>query len=445
MVMVEKKNFMKKLDADKIIFIITNIITLAIMYYLSLHTPLYSDDIAHSTIDGTMPITNMTDIFTSTRIYYQTWGGRVISRLIFQYLIAFNKPLYNILNAAMYVIYANIIQWYIVFPLKIKRSNFSLILTYLMLWLFTPSFGGSYLWLTGSVTYLWLMVPILGFGFLYYRKWINICQKNDKLFGKECEIMKIGKMLAMFLLGLVAGWSIEAAMCVLLLGLLLFIFYMFKVKVKIAIHEWSGILGFIMGAGFLMLAPGNYTRADTVTESANLFVRYGFRIARETYYACQYMLIPFGIAISLLIWNHMESQIDMHNKGKWEKIFFPVKSWPASLMLILSVVSIYVMTFSAVFANRIFITPLALNIIALNMMLLKFIGCDSEKVSMEEERETLKKHFYKRQCASVFLLTVLILYCTVQMMTAVLICSRNDIPIEKYVTYKASEVENGVW
>ena len=432
----------KKWDANKIVYAGINLLIFVIMFYLTAHTPLYSDDIPHATIDGVQPITTIADIFTSTKIYYDTWGGRVISRLIFQYLIVFNKPLYNILNAAVFVAYANMIQLFIKYSVQIKRSNFSLLLTYLILWLFTPSFGGSYLWLTGSVTYLWLMVPILGFVFYYYKRWMRVYCKYEAPLHKEYGVTgQIVGAITLFLLGIIAGWSIEAAACAVLFGLMLFVVYMLKTRNKITITEWIGMIGFVIGLGLLMLAPGNFIRADTVTESSNLIVRYVFRIARETYYSLQYMLIPFGMAVILFILSNLRNRKE--KDITWKNAVYSHENMPIVLLLVLSIVSIYVMTFSSVFANRIFITPLAFNIIALNILLLQLLGYESEPCITDDKQMT--KVIYGRQILACGAIAVLALYCAVQLATAVLVCSRNNVPIEKYITYQASDVENGVW
>lgn len=423
---------MKKIDLDssKGLFVIINLVMLVSLFFFTKYTPLYSDDISHAMMSADHPITKLTDIFISSRDYYFEWGGRLPSHIIFQYLIVFNRRLYDIINPLAYIVYVMIIYYYANYE---KISNIFLVIVYSFLWIYTPSYGGVYLWLTGSVTYLWFMVPILFIG-LYYKMRITNSIRTDKYRNLKKILLGIG----LFIGGIISGWSIESASCSLVFALLIYFVYKKHNNEKIYILDYAGFVGVAIGWALLMFAPGNYARANVVEESTNILIKYIFRICRETYYSCMYISIPFGLSISLFLLTYFAYNIEFDNrKFGYKQIVTVLKKNKdlelALFFILLALVSIYVMTFSPAFANRIFITPLALLTISIGISL---------KSYMNKLNASLHG---KVKVVLGILVTFVAIYSLTQMVTAAKVCSFEGIPIEKYINFHYPEAELGIW
>ena len=157
----------------------------------------------------------------------------------------------------------------------------------------------------------------------------------------------------MLLLGFFAGCSIEPDACALMVMLVLWIVYMRKAGKKIRNWEWCGCIAALAGFIFLFASPGIYNRAYwEVTESTNLFIRYGRRIFRETYYAGKYLLLPAGLALSLL-WLGKKTEF------KNDK--------DVLALLLMSFLGVYAMTFSPGFSVRVMLFPVILVVCAIGI------------------------------------------------------------------------------
>lgn len=428
------KTIMKtKLDESRLFFCCINLLVAALMFYLSKQTPFYSDDIGHAmNVDGTR-IVSVKEIFEMANLSYFTWGGRYLSQLLVRYFIVFHRSLYNTLNAIIFVSYACTIHHYVYSK---RVSNIFLVIIYCFLWLFTPSFGGSYLWMTGSITYLWFMLPILVIGFIYYGRWKRIIS-GEESYRSGNLVIRLFKCLGLFFLGVIAGWSIEAASSTLLFALSVFLLILKRKKYRIDIEYVCGWLGVLIGWCLLILAPGNFARAGVVNESANILKRYIFRIGRETFYSLSYLTIPFGIAVAMLLYLNTISIMGLKDTGRSHGSNMPWRlenTREPFFFVLLALISIYVMTFSAAFANRIFITPIALLLIAIGLLCKKWLDSGEENVPDISARR-------KALGVMCFFIGV---YCLVQVCTAILTCSVHSIPIEKYIDYHYGEAERGV-
>ena len=422
-----------KLDESRLLFCCINLLVAALMFYLSKQTPFYSDDIGHAmNVDGTR-IVSVKEIFEMANLSYFTWGGRYLSQLLVRYFIVFHRSLYNTLNAIIFVSYACTIHHYVYSK---RVSNTFLVIIYCFLWLFTPSFGGSYLWMTGSITYLWFMLPILVVGLIYYRRWQRVISGEESCRSKN-SVARIFRCFGLCFLGVIAGWSIEAASSTLLFALSVFLLILKRKKYRIDIEYVCGWLGVLIGWCLLILAPGNFARAGVVNEPANILKRYIFRIGRETFYSLSYLTIPFGIAVAMLFYMNAFSVERLKDAGLSHRRNMPwhlENTCEPFFFILLAVISIYVMTFSAAFANRIFITPVALLLIAIGLL------C---KGVLDLSENSVPNIIVRRKTLGMICFFVGI-YCLVQVCTAILTCSVHRIPIEKYIDYHYGEAERGV-
>jgi hypothetical protein len=138
---------------------------------------------------------------------------------------------------------------------KIRKFNSKedlrdFIIVMLLLWFLIPVMGQTTFWLAGSINYLWATVFVLAF-LLPYRYLLE-----------NTHIIKnsLTSAILMFFLGILAGWSQEnaAVTAIAFVGIsLLFVMYKYK---KLPYWFISGGLGLIIGALYLLLAPGNGVR-----------------------------------------------------------------------------------------------------------------------------------------------------------------------------------------
>ena len=104
----------------------------------------------------------------------------------------------------------------------------------------------------------------------------------------------------------------------------------------------------------------------------NIFIEYAFRIGREGFYSMTFLMIPFAIGLALSIFNHLRNKKDVSGKKNLQVATIEVIT-SDFLFYILAFVSVFVMTFSAGFANRIFQLPVLFICIGFACALLQII------------------------------------------------------------------------
>ena len=160
---------------------------------------------------------------------------------------------------------------------------------------------------------------------------------------------------------MVAGASQEPGACALIAALAIYVMYVCIYKKKrLPAEEWLGIAFSVLGVALLLFAPGNQERIAGVqsyvsTENANFLIKYGVRIVRESYYFILYFSIPIGIYCFLLLLNRKD------DVKLWKHF---ISSLDSLVLVGTAIVSVYVMTFSAGFATRIYTFPLVVITIA---------------------------------------------------------------------------------
>ena len=248
-----------------ILWIITILICFSIISLLNILTPIISDDFAYLYIyNEEGRISSLGDIIQSQINHYDLWGGRSVVHFIAQVLLMLPAYLADLLNSLVYMSYIFLIYYHIKGN---KKSSISLfILINLAIWFLQPVFGDTILWITGSANYLWGTWLILLF-LLPYRLYE----------GRESETFhQIIHSLAMFALGVLAGWTNENTAAAMLLITILFIIYFRSRKWQIPVWAIAGLIGAVAGFAIMIMAPGNYMRGgDSV--SLNLSIL-GYRL-----------------------------------------------------------------------------------------------------------------------------------------------------------------------
>ncbi len=299
--------------------IILSIIFL-MMLVLNLLTPLIADDYSYSLNIDDEVISSIMDIIKYQWWHYFNWGGRTVAHSMAQFFLLLPKEIFSFLNAFMYTSLIYLIYIHVKGKNKEEKPIF-LILIHLGLWFLLSAFGQTCLWLTGSCNYLWTSVFILLFLF--------IIRRNSK--------DTIIKILAMFLFGIICGWTNENTafgLIIITLGILI----LNKINKKdFKKYQLSGLVGAVLGFILLILAPGNYVRSDILDENTFFLIKYGNRALEYTVSFIEEAL-PLFILLIVLI------SIYIYNKKKINKVVY--------LFILGGLLTNYAMVLSPTFPDR---------------------------------------------------------------------------------------------
>ena len=365
--------------------ILLNLFWFIVIAILSYRMPMYNDDYLHSTSFATgEDITGIGMIIPSVVEYYNIWGGRALSMFLIQLMLLLPRWVYALCNGLIYVAVVNAAYAYL--PVgnenrsgRDHRYELTAVL-FLIMWFFMPDFAEVVTWLTGTITYLWFNLFILIFGALYYIDYYgHDPESKAQVTGKKQTITMIARILLYVILGFIAGLSAEASACTLVFALMLYVIGSIRSGRHITIDKWCGIISCLTGFAFLMLAPGNRVRSSVASSEAEagagFFTLYAHRFGRETFYLVLFLSVAAAISISLYA-------MTGHKKTGIKVVAKDISAGYAPFFVILSVVSVYVMTFPSGFANRIFQFPLIMLAIAAGKSLMQILN----ESSMPDER-----------------------------------------------------------
>ena len=254
-----QEKFFNRIMTAAIIFFI-----FAIMFALNHLMPLHRDDYDYSLIwQTTQHVENFSDVIESTWRHYFLHGGRAVTVFWLNLFLWLGKFPFDIANAILFT--ALVILIYVHARREIKFDEpIILAATGLLTWLSLPHFGEVAVWKSGSTVYLWSAVPALIFLLPY----------NLKL----ADRLKSFPSPIIFLLGLLAGCSVEnlGVTVTLLSGAITF--YLYKKNIS---ESWLavGAVGSLTGLIILLAAPGNFVRYDAQGSGKGILAHIGNQIA----------------------------------------------------------------------------------------------------------------------------------------------------------------------
>ena len=154
---------LKKIIKNKqiILLAITIIGIFSIMFLFNYLTPFFYDDYryAYSFATGER-IVSVSQIFESLQTHYYTMNGRLLLHFFAHLFCMLDGLIFDIVNAAAFVLM--LILTYYLGTGTLKKIDYKLILVvFFAVWFTAPAFSESFLWLTGSVNYLFSIVFFL--------------------------------------------------------------------------------------------------------------------------------------------------------------------------------------------------------------------------------------------------------------------------------------------
>ncbi|MBO7484644.1 MAG: hypothetical protein J6T84_01115 [Spirochaetaceae bacterium] len=313
---------------DKKILIISAILGIMFFFFLNCITPYIIDDYCrmydYSTITE---LTNIKDAFNSIKTEYFMWNGRSLSTIIITFFVCLkNKIPFNIANTAVYFLFLYLIYSFINKNTKLKSLYF--ITLFICFWLFTPAYGHDYIWLTGSVTYLWSTIFLLLF----------IIPYKNKLEGKQTS--NILTFLAIPL-GFIAGWSVENGAAAILFFLIAYFIRKIIIKEKLKAFEILGFIAFFAGFLFLILSPGSRNRSSQINASSYTTL---FQFIHATIKRAYYITLDACKELSFLLITSAIVLLELIIQKKFKFIHF--------LYILSTFASVYSMVLSPVFPHR---------------------------------------------------------------------------------------------
>ena len=233
--------------ADKILFYITMAVIYSLIVGIALYTPMHSDDFSYSFL-GILPSDHIK--------HYMTWSGRIVADYVSTIILGLNNHfLIAVINSVGSVLLIfNITKLSLIFNKNSNKHKETLILifVFLLYWLGNPNLGQVMFWVVGTANYTWTTLIVIYF----LRKNIEIRENKN--------VFPIGtiKTVAMFFLGILAGCSNEnTSISLVIFMLMLLLYYKFSYG-KFGNAVASSFLGVVIGSSALILAPGNYVRAN---------------------------------------------------------------------------------------------------------------------------------------------------------------------------------------
>lgn len=253
-------NIIKKYIKYLPIFLFLFVVSVSI-YTIGSSNLFAPDEYNYSNIyDTTQPITSFSDLRISLDGFYNNWTGRILVHGAIQLFLWLNINAFYVLNGIVFSLFLiGIIR---LFKNKVTILNLSVSL-FLIIFC-TMAFCEKYIWVSGSLNYLWptcFMLYTLAF---FY---------NGIIKKKKYNFMQT---ILFWILAFITGFSQENTAFVtgsfIIVLVLTNIKYLLKLPLKEKIYWILSILIFGIGAMLLIFAPGNFVRLNSTASGKHLYI-----------------------------------------------------------------------------------------------------------------------------------------------------------------------------
>ena len=306
---------------------------LAAFYWLNRLTWYMRDDYSYRLSFLTKePIGSVADIFGSLGIHYYRVNGRLPLHFLAHLFLWLGKPGFDIVNTLAFCALAGLVCFHIRGRLRPMRPMLWFAV-FLGLWVLTPAYGESFLWITGASNYLYGMLIILLF-LVPYRVSAGETPRDRR--GPAFSLLY-------FPFGVLAGWTNENTAGA--LGLVLLALLVRQLHLRRPVAPWmlTGLAGVACGLGLMVLGPGELGRlaASGGTGGASELLARFLTVTKD---ALRH-LWP-GIALFALLLVRF-----FRTGGKWRALFLP------GLYALAGLASLYAMCLSPMIPDRVWSGP----------------------------------------------------------------------------------------
>ena len=223
---------------------------MAIAFFLNALILPYIDDFRYALIyPSNVRTGSFSDILLSMKNHWFGHGGRIPAHLLASVFMKIDSGvLFDLCNSAMFLLAVYLIGR--IASRKPHPDGMLLLSIAACCWLFNPCFAQTSLWLTGACNYLWM--PAAGLASLC---WVLFAE--DRQWSWKSPLL--------LLLFLAAGWGNENSSLVFLV--LIFLELIHK---KSTGAQWTYASVMAFGYFMMIIAPGNFARADQVSSPLSL-------------------------------------------------------------------------------------------------------------------------------------------------------------------------------
>lgn len=296
-----------KSKARTALWIIVVIAIFSVILLINCLTPMIADDFYYKmnlVFGENRRVESLSDVFISAFNCYMGNSGRTLTFLLYNLFFSMDKIVFNVANTLAYMAVTYLL--YLIIRGDRKNSLLLYILAHLSLWVFSPEYGQDVFWMSGAINYLFPLIPILSIIYIYRRH-------SSKPFAKNSII----KSVALFILGVIAGWQLEnSSISVPIITLLYIIYYK---KNNEPVQKWAifGFVGSVVGYSLLIGAPGNYNRLETEVSTVSLSLP--FKLAMISYYWIMFLGALSAILLIGLIINRKSNK---DRSDFWQALIF---------------------------------------------------------------------------------------------------------------------------
>ena len=246
----------------------------ALLYALNTMMPLHRDDYDYSMVWMTARhITSFGDVLESVCRHYLLHGGRAVTVFFLDTFLLLGKSVFDFANALVFLALVVLMAMHARRGAAFWREPGIFAAAGLLTWLCLPHFGEVAVWKSGSTVYLWSAVPVLLF-LLPYNVRLRVIGTGKEGTLSHRRIFAV----PLFLLGIVAGWSVENLAVTTVVVSAGISFYAYR---KGAMMPWmpAGALGALLGLIGLIGAPGNFVRYDAQGSGKGILTHIGNQFA----------------------------------------------------------------------------------------------------------------------------------------------------------------------
>ncbi len=232
------------------------VVTLLIIYIGNDCVAFMMDDDWYSTrLYDEEPVRSLADVIAAQTWHFFNWGGRCIAHGLLQLTLMAGEAWADVINVIF-----NILLAMVICKAARVRGAVYYAMVWGMLYGLNANWRESLCWQSGAANYLFMTTFVLFFLWCYVRELEGHCKSLP------------GVLLWIWPLGLVAGWSNEnmgPTVWLLSLGIMIYLW------VKEGRWKWWMLFGNItcmLGTCLVILAPGNFVRAEqTITDKGLLW------------------------------------------------------------------------------------------------------------------------------------------------------------------------------
>lgn len=302
-------------------------------FILNLLTPLYADDYSYCftfTVGEKLRVTNLQLLIRSQVGHYRAMNGRTVAHTLAQLFLMWGKPVFNVVNTAVFLLLAWAMQGLMTGEQKVSLPLF--LFSAAGLWFVTPAFGQDYLWLTASCTYSACILLILLYLLPFRRAWAGETPGGWV------------RAVFFFFFGVLAGWSQENAAAAMLVMVVCWLAALGVRGRPVRAWMFTGLAGNLTGVALLLLAPGQSARLSNSGGMGGLgtWLRRALSITELVW---RYLWLPALLLVVLFVWRL--------NKDGWAAARAGWQQWlPVPVFLAGSLASAYAMILAPQFPSR---------------------------------------------------------------------------------------------